>query len=60
MPPESDELIPVRIHASDGWTTVMHTREELERYFRGVDVEVSWAMDGFNEPEIREGGTNPS
>lgn len=30
--------------AGDGPVIVMHTREELERFFRGVDLEASWLM----------------
>jgi hypothetical protein len=42
-------VIPVLIHAADGYVTIWHTEEEYEALWRGVDPEVAAAMDGFNE-----------
>ena len=46
---EEDAVIPVIVHAADGWVTVWHTPEEYERLWRGVDRDAAMAMDGFNK-----------
>lgn len=47
-------MIPVEVRAADGPTIVLHTVEEFERLWFGVDREAAWAMDGFNEPQRSE------
>jgi hypothetical protein len=43
-------MIPVTIHAADGWVTIWHTQAEYEALWKDVDTEVAMAMDGFNRP----------